>query len=78
MKNYNHFKRGCSFSTYFEIIHIKKRINHRSFIGTGDFMRFFIMSDSRRSLFPTSLAGVPAELLISYHFLTGSDVSRIT
>jgi len=36
-------------------------------------MRFFIMSDSRRSLFPTSLAGVPA----SYHFLTGSDVSRI-
>ncbi len=28
----------------------KKRINHRSFIGTGDFMRFFIMSDCRRSL----------------------------
>ena len=50
MKNYNHFKRGCSFSTYFEIINIKKRINHRSFIGTGDFMRFFIMSDCRRSL----------------------------
>ena len=40
-------------------------------------MRFFIMSDCRRSLFPTSLAGVPAELLISYHFLTGSDVSWI-
>ena len=40
-------------------------------------MRFFIMSDSRRSLFPTSLERVPVELLITYRFLTGSDVSRI-
>ena len=40
-------------------------------------MRFFIMSDSRRSLFPTFLAGVPSELLITYRFHTESYVSRI-
>lgn len=36
-------------------------------------MRFFIMSDSRRSIFPTSLAGVPAKLLATYRFLTEND-----
>ncbi len=36
-------------------------------------MRFFIMSDSRRSLFPTSLERVSTKLLATYRFLTEND-----